>query len=88
MQIEFDPAKDALNQQKHGIALGQAQYIEWDTAIVWTDERRDYGEDRQCALAYIGPRLHFVAFVMRGDACRIISLRRANLREIERYANT
>ena len=37
---------------------------------------------------YIGLRLFFVAFVERPDGRRVISLRKANSREVNRYAKT
>ena len=45
-----------------------------------------YSEVRMCAIAYIGNRLHYVVYVDRDGARRVISLRKANLREIKRYA--
>ncbi len=86
MTIAFDPLKDALNTVKHGISLAEAADIEWDAAIFWQDERHDYGEVRMCAIAYIGVRLHFIVYVDRDDVRRLISLRKANLKEIKRYA--
>ena len=41
-----------------------------------------------CAIGYIHDRLYYVAYVNRDEACRIISLRKANLREVKRYAET
>jgi len=87
MLIEFDPAKDAVNRDKHEISLGEAARIDWDNAVTWPDRRFDYGENRMCGLGYIGARLYFVAFVDRGEIRRIISLRRANPREENRYAS-
>lgn len=86
MTIAFDPFKDELNTVKHGISLAEAADIEWDAAIFWQDERHDYGEVRMCAIAYIGVRLHFIVYVDRDDVRRFISLRKANLKEIKRYA--
>ena len=86
MTIAFDPLKDALNTVKHGISLAEAADIEWDAAIFWHDDRHDYGDVRMCAIAYIGVRLHFIVYVDRDDVRRFISLRRANLKEIKRYA--
>lgn len=86
MQIEFDPAKDAANITKHGVSLALASDLEWDSAQVWVDGRKKYGEERQSALALIGNRLYFVAFVDRGEARRAISLRKANIREVNHYA--
>lgn len=88
MKITFDHAKDAANLAKHGVSLGDGARIEWDSAVVWPDTRRAYGESRQCGIGYIGLRLFFVAFVDRADGRRIISLRKANSREIRHYAET
>ncbi|MFM2328769.1 MAG: hypothetical protein RLZZ494_872 [Pseudomonadota bacterium] len=52
---------------------------------MWPDTRRDYGEPRQSALVLMGVRLFFVAFVDRPEGRRIISLRKANSREVNRY---
>jgi uncharacterized protein len=86
MKITFDPIKDATNQKKHGYSLADAQLLEWDEALVWPDERFDYGEARMVALAPMGERLFYVAFVDRALTRRVISLRKANKREFNRYA--
>lgn len=43
MRIEFDPAKDISNQSKHGVSLSLAIELDWEAALVWVDERFDYG---------------------------------------------
>ena len=86
--IDFDPNKDASNSLKHGVSLLEAVDIEWNDAVHWTDTRHDYGELRMCAIAYIGVQLYYVVFVDRADVRRIISLRKANDREIKRYAES
>jgi uncharacterized DUF497 family protein len=86
MKITFDPAKDLSNQTKHGHSLAEAQALEWDEALLWPDERRDYGELRMVALAPMGEHLFYVVFVDRAMARRVISLRKANKREFDRYA--
>jgi uncharacterized protein len=85
MQIEFDPVKDASNQAKHGVSLALAAELEWDDALVWVDTRYEYGELRMIALAPEINVLYYVAFVDRGEVRRIISLRRANRREVKYY---
>jgi uncharacterized DUF497 family protein len=85
MRIEFDPAKDASNREKHGLSLALASELDWDAALVWVDERFAYGELRMVALAPDTGILYYVAFVDRGDMRRIISLRRANRREVKHY---
>lgn len=85
MQIEFDPEKDASNLAKHGVSLAFAVELEWEEALVWIDERFEYGEVRMIALAPETGILYYVAFVDRGSVRRIISLRRANRREVSYY---
>lgn len=86
MEITYDPAKDVANKAKHGVSLALAAELEWDSAMVWPDTRHNYGEPRQSALAVLGARVYFVAFVDRADERRIISLRKANQREVRDYA--
>ena len=92
MNVTFDPAKDAANLAKHGFSLLDAVGFEWETAVVWPDTRRDYGGPRMVALGYIGLRIMSVVFVDRPPEQpterRIISLRKANTREVKRYAET
>ena len=86
MIVTFDPTKDATNLEKHGVSLAEAASFEWADAMVWPDRRRDYGEPRMVGLAPIESRLFCVVFVDRGNERRIISLRKANEREVKRYA--
>ena len=88
MEIVFNTAKDATNKEKHGVSLGAASDFEWDEAVTWPDERKDYGEARMVGIGYIGNRLYVIVFVDRGDERRIISLRKANKREESIYAQT
>jgi uncharacterized DUF497 family protein len=88
MKIVFDAKKDSINQIKHGVSLATAELMEWETAVIWQDNRYDYQEVRMIALGYIGNRLFNIVFVERDNHRRIISLRKANQREIKRYAST
>ena len=85
MHIEFDSAKDVANQTKHGVSLSVAGELDWEAALVWIDDRFEYGETRMIALAPKTGILYYVAFVDRGEARRVISLRRANRREVKHY---
>ena len=92
MNVTFDPAKDAANLAKHGFSLLDALGFEWEAAVVWLDKRHEYDEARMVALGYIGLRIMAVVFVDRPPEQpterRIISLRKANPREVKRYAET
>lgn len=84
--ITFDPLKDAINRIQHGVSLDLAREIAWDDAVFEVDGRRDYGEVREIGFAPIRGRTFCVVFTRRNDALRIISLRRANKREVNRNA--
>lgn len=53
--------------------------------LEWEDRRKDYGEIRINTLGEIEGRVFFAAFTRRGETLRIISFRKANPRETERY---
>ncbi len=88
MRITFDPAKDASNQAKHGVSLVLASQIDWHDVWVKPDDRQDYQELREIGFAVIGDRLYVVVFVQRSaNEMRIISLRKANRREVKHYVD-
>lgn len=86
MDISFDPEKSARNEAERGLPFSMVEDFIWDTALVATDERFDYGEDRWIALGYIGARLFVLVFTEIKDGIRVISFRKANAREAKRYA--
>lgn len=88
MRVEFDPAKNASNLAKHGLSLALAAELDWEASLVWADERYEYGELRMIALAPDTGILYYVAFVDRGETRRIISLRKANRREVKHYVQS
>ena len=85
MKFNFDSNKDAINLAKHQLSLADAAKLDWMAALIWVDSRRDYGEIRQIGLVPINQRLYVVVFVDKKTERRIISLRKANNREYERY---
>jgi hypothetical protein len=86
-KFEFDHAKDAKNIAKHGVSLGQAESLEWNTLIEYVEQREDYGETRYVGFALKGMQLYCVVYTERGDTRRIISLRKATNHEIRRYVS-
>jgi uncharacterized DUF497 family protein len=61
VKIEFDPSKDAINRQKHGLSLQDAARLDIETAAVIPDDRYPYGEARFRAYGWIDGRLHMLA---------------------------
>ena len=84
MPYEWDEAKRRGNIAKHGIDFESVHLFDWTTASYERSMR--HGEERVFALGYVGNRLHAIAYVARGENARIISLRKANPREENRYA--
>lgn len=88
MNYEFDSTKNESNFDKHGLWLSDAEDFEWETAIVGEDRRKPYPEPRFQAAGYIGERLYVMAFCFCADAVRVISLRKANPKEVKSDAET
>lgn len=85
MEIEFDPMKSEWNEAQRGLPFSMASQFDFETAIYQVDDRHDYGETRVRALGLIGARLHALVFTETMRGIRIISLRKANQREVKRY---
>lgn len=85
MAISYDDRKNRRNIAERGISFDIAVRFEWDSAWVVEDLRRDYGERRFRALGLIDGRLHALVFTPREVLVHVISLRKANDREIRRY---
>ena len=86
--IGFDPAKNATNIASRGLSFELVEQMEWATALIQEDTRKAYGERRFQVLGFIGERLHAVVFTPREGKVHVISLRKANSREVKRYAKT
>lgn len=54
-------------------------------AVEWIDDRRDYGDERLNLLGMCRETLLYVAFTERDERIRIISARRAERHEQDRY---
>jgi len=85
MDISFDSAKSEKNLLARGISFELAAGFEWNSALLVEDLRKDYGERRFQALGLIGNRLHLMVFTPRANKAHVISLRKANKREVKRY---
>lgn len=85
MPISFDPRKNERNIAERGLSFELVEEFEWDSALVVEDIRRDYGERRFQALGMITDRLHALVFTPRAGRVHVISLRKANRREIRLY---
>jgi hypothetical protein len=85
VDISFDSAKSEKNALVRGVPFELAAEFAWDGALIVEDLRKDYGERRFQALGLIGDRLHMMVFTPRANKAHVISLRKANKREVKRY---
>lgn len=82
--FECDPAKDAANRLKHGLSM--SSFAGFDhPPLIRVDDRNDYGETRYRAFGKIGGMNCALVFTQRDGVTRLISLRRAHRKEIERH---
>ena len=85
MDLEWDERKREETLREHGLDFGSVAQADLDAALTVEDDRADYGKTRSVSLVPIRDRLCVVAWCVRGDRLRVISLRKANDRERKRY---
>ena len=86
--ISFDPAKSLKNETERGLPFTLVELLQWDSALIQEDTRHNYGERRYRVLGWIDDRLHAMVFTPREDKVHVISLRKANAREVRHYEQT
>lgn len=87
MIIDFGPNKSAWNERERDLLFTMVERLDWEGAILTEDNRCEYPERRFIALEKIGPRVHVLCFTPIDGGVRVISLRKANPREVRRYEN-
>ncbi|WP_245593829.1 BrnT family toxin [Comamonas badia] len=85
VEISYDAAKSERNVAMRGIAFDAAAQFDFQGAVYVADNRRDYGEVRWRALGPLAGRVHALVFTETARGVRVISLRKANAREVKRY---
>lgn len=85
MKFEYDLHKSQKNEQERQLPFSMVEDFEFDTAFIKQDLRYQYSEPRYQALRFIHHRLYALIFCIRGEAIRVISLRKANAREVKLY---
>ena len=83
MKIEFDQQKNQRNIELRGIDFTLAYEFDYENAL--EVEQIIDGERRFFALGYIGLRLYALVYTLRDHTVRVISLRKANKREVKHY---
>ena len=86
MRISYDSTKNQRNVRDRGLSFDSAAEFDFEGALYAVDKRQDYGEARYVAVGMLGVRLHVLCFAETPDGIRVISFRKANTREVNRYA--
>lgn len=87
MEIEFDPEKRAKALAERGLDFARAGDVFSGPHFTAEDGREDYSEQRFITVGLMDSRMVVMVWTPRGEARRVISMRKANEREQERYAH-
>lgn len=86
MKIACDAIRSAGNERQRGLPFDRVERFDFTSARYAIDDRRDYGETRYVTVGFLEGRLHVLCFTETADGIRVISFRKANAREVRRYA--
>jgi len=84
MEFEFDPEKNDKNKKKHGISFNEAQAL-WEDPDLIEIPIRTTNESRFMVIGKIADKHWSGVITYRGNAVRIISVRRSRKEEIDIY---
>jgi uncharacterized DUF497 family protein len=87
MEIEFDSAKRAKTLAERGLDFARANEVFSGPLLSFPDARFGYSELRFLTFGLLDSRWVVLVWTPRGEVRRIISMRKANEREIEKYAH-
>jgi len=89
VKIDFDPQKNTMNIDKHGLPFEDVAMLDWTSADVLEckDTLEKYKELRFSAVAKSSAdgELYMVIFTVRDQTMRVISFRRASIKERRLY---
>ena len=85
MKVDFDSIKNERNIRERQLSFERVAEVDFNTALMFPHTRNAYGETRYIALCYLDHRLHVLCFTETQKGIRVISFRKANTREANRY---
>ena len=85
MRLTFDAAKNDRNIVERKLPFALVASLDWETAQIQENTRKDYGEVRYSVAAFLADRLYIAIITIRKDATHVISFRKANNREVKSY---
>lgn len=85
MELTYNVQKNAMNVALRKLSFERVVDFDFESALFLVDNRWQYGEVRHIAIGYLDRRLHVLCFTATETGIRVISLRKANLREGRKY---
>lgn len=85
MNIEYDHNKNDKNIKERGLSFELFLQFDLNTAKIVEDTRYSYPEKRFQVYGEINKRLYVAVITPIRNGVRVISLRKANKREVKRY---
>lgn len=85
MDITFDPVKRDRTLSERGLDFADADRVFIGATFDRRDDRQDDGEIRIITMGRLDGRMVVLVWTPRGAARHVISMRKANERERERY---
>ena len=87
MLIDFDPVKHDITLAERGLDFSDAAHVFAGNHFTAADNRLGYAESRYITAGLLNGRMVVLVWTPRGAVRRIISMRKANEREIAKYAH-
>lgn len=85
MDSDFDEEKRLRTLDQRGLDFAHAARLFDGEELTLPDDRADYGEDRFFTVGFLDGRMVLTVWTPRGEARRIISMRKCNAREQDRF---
>ena len=86
VEIEYDPEKRRITLKERGLDVARAAEVFREIHLIAQDTKFQYQEDRFITAGWLDTRLVVLVWTPRGEAHRMISMRKGNDREKTLYA--
>jgi uncharacterized DUF497 family protein len=86
VKITYNRRKREKTLIERGLDFRRASEVFDGAHLTRADDRVDYGELRYITVGWLDSRFVVLAWTPRGRARRVISMRKANEREVKKYA--
>ena len=87
MRITYNRHKHEKALVERGLDFRRAREVFDGAHLTREDDRIDYGELRFITVGWLAARLVVLVWTPRGRARRVISMRKANEREVKKFAS-